>query len=167
MSENISADFMRDLRGRVLCQKVIVVMVGLPRSGKSTWVKENQMGRAVVSADDLRYIVYNERFNAEKEDEMWKVRGAALQMLMNYGVNIIIDETNTTKKRRSPIIGMAKIKGYKVVACVVTTSKEICLDRAKALNDDAIIPTIERMAAQYEPVTNDEGFDAIIEVEMI
>jgi predicted kinase len=139
----------------------IIVMVGLPRSGKSTWVKENRFGRPVVSADDLRLLVYGERFNAEREAEMWKARGIALKMLMKYGVSLIIDETNTTKKRRKPIVDLAREYGYKAVAVVVNTSKDECIQRATSNWDEAIIPTIERMAAQFEPVGQDEGFDDI------
>lgn len=141
---------------------LLIVMVGLPRSGKSTWVKENQLGRPVVSADTLRYLVYGERFNADKEQEMWSVRETALRMLMKYGVSIVIDETNTTRKRRTPILDMAKRYGYKTVANVMSTTKEECISRAIAGQDSEIIPVIERMAAQFEPVSVDEGFDTVI-----
>jgi predicted kinase len=140
----------------------LILMVGLPRSGKSTWVKKHKANQVIVSADDLRYIVYNQRFWGEGEPLMWSIRGMFLKYLMQQGIDIIIDETNTTKERRKPIIKLAKEYGYYVVGNVVEGAwTDTCIARAKAEGDEAIIPVIERMAARFELPEKEEGFDEL------
>ena len=134
----------------------VFIMVGLPRSGKSTYVEQYKGLRAIISADQLRYIVYGQRFWGPGEDMMWTVRKIALKMLMEQGIDIMIDETNTTASRRKPIIDLAKEYGYYVEAVVIETPKDICIERAKAEGDDNLISVIERMAGQYESVQPEE-----------
>jgi hypothetical protein len=38
----------------------------------------------------------------------------------------------------------------------VNTSAEVCLELARAMNDEQSIPVIEKMAADIEPLTDDE-----------
>lgn len=136
---------------------IISMMVGLPRSGKTTYIEKNKYGvRVVVSADQLRYLVYGQRFWGPGEDFMWAIRKIILKMLMEQGVNIVIDETNTTATRRKPVINLAKKYGYSVEAVVIDTPKETCIERAKAEGDENLIPVIERMAEQFEPVQPEE-----------
>lgn len=143
--------------------KQIIIMVGLPRSGKTTWITNNQpKGSIIVSGDDLRYIVYNQRFWAGGEPLMWSIRDMMLKYLMQQGVDIVIDETNTTKKRREPILKLAKKYGYYSIANIVEgVWTDTCIARAKAEDDEVIIPVIERMAAQFELPKMEEGFDEI------
>jgi len=140
--------------------KTIKIMIGLPRCGKSTWIKENRTTEVVVSADDLRYIVYNQRFWGDGEALMWSIRGMMLKYLMQQGVDIIIDETNTTKERRKPILKLAKQFDYTVVGCVVEGAwTDECIRRAKATGQEDLIPVINRMAEQFELPDPEEGFD--------
>jgi predicted kinase len=139
------------------------MMCGLPRSGKSTWAKKNKGNAVIVSADQLRLLVYHQRFWAEGEPLKWSIHGIALRMLMEQGVDIIIDETNTTPKRREPLIRMGKEYGYTVACTLIDTSKEECLNRAKAKDDILIQPVIERMAKEFVPPTVKEGFKYISE----
>lgn len=136
--------------------KTVYIMVGLPRSGKSTYADKYKGYKAIVSADQLRYLVYGQRFWGPGEDMMWAIRKIALTMLMEQGIDIVIDETNTTAARRKPIIELARKHGYSVEAIVIGTPKKTCIARAIAEGDERIIPVIERMAEQYEPVLPDE-----------
>ena len=145
--------------------KMLYMLIGLPRAGKTTWAKRKQKndGAVIVSADAIRYLVYGQRFWGEGEPLMWSIRSIVLKMLMEQGVNIIIDETNTKRERRQPIIEMAKAYRYGVVGVVITTSEKTCIARAEAEGDEAIIPVIKRMAEQHaqEPPAYGEGFDEI------
>jgi len=142
--------------------KTITLMCGLPRSGKSTWISENKEHQVVLSADDLRYLVYNQRFWQDGEALMWSIHNIILNMLLQQGADIIIDETNVSKKRRKPIIDMAKQYGYWTNCVWITTSKDECLNRASKLNDLFIIPVIERMSGEFEKPEYGEGIDNIL-----
>ena len=136
------------------------MMCGLPRSGKSTWTKD-QCRVVVISADRLRYLVYNQRFWAGGEALMWSFHGIILRLLLEQGVNVILDECNMTPKRREPIIKMAKEYGYETRCVVVPTPLEECMKRARDMNDVQIQPVIQRMATEYIPPSYDEGINDI------
>lgn len=145
----------------------LIMMCGLPRSGKSTWVEMNRTDEIILSADTLRHLVYNQRFWVGGEPLVWSIHGVILRMLLKQGVPIIIDETNTTPKRRNSIIYMAKKHGYSVNCVWVTTSKEVCLSRAFEMGDNVIPRVIERMAREFVAPRVEEGFEKVIEVEML
>jgi predicted kinase len=142
--------------------KKLIIMVGLPRCGKSTWVKENKTNEVVISADDLRYLVYNQRFWADGEALMWSIRSMMLKYLMQQGVDIIIDETNTTKDRRKPIIKLAKQYGYSIIGNIIEGyTPNMCTERARATGQEDLIPIIAKMAEQFEIPEKEEGFDEL------
>jgi predicted kinase len=142
--------------------KTIKILCGLPRCGKSTWVKNNITNEVIISADDLRYIVYNQRFWNDGEPLMWSIRTMMLKYLMQQGMDIIIDETNTTKMRRKPIITLAKQYGYKIIGNTVEGyAPNDCCDRARAEGREDLIPIIIRMAEQFEVPCEEEGFDEL------
>lgn len=142
--------------------QTLKMMIGLPRCGKSTWVQKHKTNEVVISADDMRYLVYNQRYWGEGESLMWSIRGMFLKYLMQQGVDIIIDETNTTAERRKPILKLAKQYGYKVIGCVVEGSwVDECVKRAEETGQADLIPIIHKMAEQWEGPLFEEGFAEI------
>jgi predicted kinase len=143
--------------------KTLIMMVGLPRSGKSTYVQKNFRGITAISADQLRKLIYGQEFFEGGEQLVWATRDVMLRALMEQGLPVVIDETNTTIKRRELIVKLAKKYGYNITAVWVNTPVLACLDRTdnKALKD-----TIARMNAQFEVPYVSEGFREVIRIDM-
>lgn len=126
---------------------VLVVAVGLPRSGKSTWALSQSC--PVVSPDAIRLAIHGQRFNAPAEPFVWLVAKTMVRALFLAGHSmVIVDATNTTRKRRDDWQAAEWETRFKVIS----TPKEICIERALAKGDNEIIPIIERMALQFEPL---------------
>ena len=146
--------------------KTITMMIGLPRSGKTSWIRDNKEGSAViVSADELRWLIYNQRFWSEGENLVWSIREIMLKALLQQGVDVIIDEANSTRKRREPIFDLAKRYGYEVEARVILTDASICAARAMEENRFELLSVIERMNKQFEHPSKKEGFSYIADEE--
>ena len=138
--------------------KNITILCGLPRSGKSTWVKENQKDEVVISADQMRYLVYNQRYWQEGESLMWSIRGLFLEYVLRQGLDIIIDEANIKSKTRLSLIKKAKKYGYLVRCIYFNTSPRICFQRAKDTNQIDLLPVIKQMSLDFEfPFGEDES----------
>ena len=144
--------------------KTITILCGLPRSGKSTWLKENKTNEVVVSADDIRFLTYGQRFWADGEGLVWHIRGMMLKYLLSQGVDVIIDETNLTAKSRANVITLAKVNGYKIKGVLFTTCRMLCKQRAVESGQEDLISVIERMYPQFEHPKTEEGFDELINV---
>lgn len=150
----------------------MILMCGLPRSGKTTWVKDNRKSwvddnrpdKFIISADALRQVVYNQRYWQDGEALMWSIHDIILKIALFQGIDIIIDECNISKKRRSPLIKIAKNYGYEVHCIFIVTSWVDCISRANKENDLEIIPIIERMSNHFENPEYEEGFDKIDKV---
>lgn len=71
---------------------------GLPASGKSTWAKawvaEDPARRARVNQDDLRRMLCLGEWDPMKEHRVWAVRHAAIDALLDLGLDVIADDTN-------------------------------------------------------------------------
>lgn len=146
--------------------KTITMMIGLPMSGKTKWVMKNKSSEdVVVSACNFRQLIYNQRFWKEGERLVWATREIMLKVLMQQGVSIIIDETNTTRRRRKPIFELAKRYGYEVEARVILTDASICAARAMEENRFELLSVIERMNKQFEHPSKKEGFSYIADEE--
>jgi tRNA uridine 5-carbamoylmethylation protein Kti12 len=65
---------------------------------------------------------------------------------------VILDATNTRRKLRDEW----QSKDWATFFKVIDTEAKICLERAANQGDGEIVPVIERMAAQYEPLDQDE-----------
>lgn len=133
--------------------KTIICTVGLPRSGKTTWARKQ--GIPIVSPDSIRYALHGNRFIGLAEVFVWAIAYCMARSLLLAGHDLIlIDATNTTRKRRQEWVN--QFKDCKILFKVIDTTKEVCLKRANAENDKEIIPIIERMADQYEKLTDEE-----------
>jgi predicted kinase len=141
----------------------ITLMCGVARSGKTTWVNNNKKDTdIIISADEIRKIVYGQRFWQDGESIMWSIRTMMLEYLMKQGKDIIIDETNTTKKRRFSIIKLANKHNYIIGINVITgITEEECKKRAIETDMSDLLSIIEYQYKNFELPVKEEGFNFV------
>jgi predicted kinase len=124
----------------------LVVIVGLPRSGKSTYCQQvlKPQGFVIVNPDNFRLAIHGQRFNGSAEPFVWATVYAAVDALRLTGHDVVVDATHMTKKRRE----VWEQRGAEFH--LMRVGKEVCLERANAANDAEIARVIERMAAECD-----------------
>lgn len=127
--------------------KLLILMVGLPRSGKSTAAR--RLGFPIVSPDAIRLALHGQRFQTLAEPFVHAIAQTMVRALFLAGhETVVVDACHTTEKRRAAW----QSADWSVAYRLVDTPSDVCLARAVAEGDAYIIPVIERMAAEWEPV---------------
>lgn len=137
----------------------LILMVGLPRSGKTTLALKYDF--PIVSPDAIRFALHGETFLKEAEFMVWPMAILMVKALFAAGhAQVILDATNHTLKRRQFWYDAGD---WEIGYVHATASKEDCIARARieeALadppNDFSLVPVIERMAEAWEDVTTGE-----------
>lgn len=110
--------------------KEFVLMVGLPRSGKSTYVDRILYTYQLVCPDDIRKAL-GVRHDRRLEPFVWAVVEAQIRALMERGRPVVFDATNTVEHARNRWIELATVYGYYVRIIWIDTPLSVCLERAK------------------------------------
>lgn len=126
--------------------KHLHLMVGLPRSGKSTWAANS--GFPIVCPDAIRISLHGQRWRAESEPMVWAIAHIMVESLFQAGHdNVILDACNVTEARRKEWESTQHV----CVFHVINTPKEECIKRALESGMPDLLPVIERMAAAWNP----------------
>lgn len=140
----------------------ITLLIGLPRSGKSTWANEVWIRehdwygypRLILSGDDIRKAICGERFNSYTEDFVAATLHVALRALFNRGHHILVDDTHSSWKNILPKLYIdPNLEVEWMIPNKEVHSKEfkeyvgLCKLRAINTNQADLIPVIERMAS--------------------
>ena len=139
-------------------KKFLVSTVGLPRSGKTTWVSGAKLKywAAVVNPDSIRLALHGKKFYKPLEGLVWVIARIMVKALFLAGHEVVIlDVTNTKRHYRDMWIS----DDWTLVFKEFDTSKEECIRRALARSDESdvkIVEVIERMAEEFEPLEEDE-----------
>jgi len=154
--------------------RTLYICVGLIGSGKSTWARENAkkgQNTVIVNRDHLRTMLlgkyrYDKRFEPIIKNMALDIASRAL----TYGLSVVIDETCLTRSSREGWVSTIAAPYDRCVA-VHFTNTEGNVDRRMA--DDPRGYSREKwqevydgMLARFEPITEDEGFDEVIEVSI-
>lgn len=158
-------------------QPELYVLIGLPASGKSTWVanKTKSSGKSftVISSDDIIQQraeelgkTYDEVFQDNVAHAISQLRVNAERAFKN-GDNIIWDQTNLSPKKRKGILHNVP-KNYKKIAVVFEVDDTELTRRltARAKDSGKSIPPhiITSMRTSFTAPSKSEGFDEIINV---
>lgn len=94
--------------------KKVIILKGLPASGKSTWAKkqidENPGKYKRVNKDDLRAMLDNSKWSRDNEKTVLKVRDAIILQALEDGKHVIVDDTNLHTKHENTIRDLVKGK---------------------------------------------------------
>lgn len=133
-------------------EKVLIMTVGLPRSGKSTWARET--GHPIVSPDAVRLALHGKFYISSAEPVVWAIARIMVLALFEAGHDkVVFDACNNTKKRRDEWLS----RKWKRSFVIFDAPASLCVARAvEADNRPDLVPIIERMAEQHEPVTDEE-----------
>lgn len=138
-----------------MSKPVLIQMVGLPRSGKSTVAKElsEKMGFPIVNRDSVRLAVHGLRFSLEHEPIVNKITVTMVKALLLAGAKgVVLDETNIRRDRRLKWHDDAWDTFY----YHVPTTPETCKERAIATEQPDLLPVIDRMHSQFQEFGEDE-----------
>ena len=146
---------------------MLVVTVGLPSSGKTSWVDdfigENQ-GKAidVISSDKIREEVFNDIEDQNHNSEVFDLMKRRTKESLSQGHVVIYEATNISSKRRRALLNelnkhydkaICLFKYKRLIACQIDNEK-----RDKEVPSDVI----DRMYRNFEIPHKSEGFDEII-----
>jgi predicted kinase len=153
----------------------VIVMVGVPGSGKSTWIEKflasSPKEYEVVSSDAVLEKIAREKgmTYAEIHDEylgtaVYQAKQKLAEAIANHR-NIIVDYTNVTKKKRRGVL--QDIPGFYIKIAVVlnTPDKEVerrLKKRAEQTGKHIPDEVYKDMCNRWEAPTRTEGFDRII-----
>jgi predicted kinase len=144
---------------------IVVLAIGLPGSGKSSWFKRHDV--VPLSSDMLRSVLFDDVREQRFQDlvfsnlrSMLKARLIAKRP-MNY-----VDATNLTPQERQHWIKLAKDYNYEVHAVYFDVPLEVCIERHN--RRDRVVPedVMRRMAAKFKAPSFDEGFAKITVVRV-
>jgi predicted kinase len=143
----------------------VVLAIGLPGSGKTTWYKRR--GVTPLSSDMLRSILFDDITEQRYQGLVFSTLRSLLRarliakMPWNY-----VDATNLSPHERRQWIKMAKSFGYEVQAVFFDVPLAVCMERNRKRDRAVTDEVMLKMAERLRPPTFKEGFEKITVVRV-
>jgi predicted kinase len=147
----------------------VYVLVGVPGSGKSTWIAQQDWAQNCVIVSTDRWIeVFARELGLTYTAVFDQFMPAAIKTMMieidqaqQQGRDIIWDQTSLTRGSRSR--KFASLPGYRHIAVVFDTPAPEELKRRLAQRPGKLIPesVIQHMIDSFEPPAESEGYQEI------
>ena len=133
-----------------MSDKTLILTVGLPRSGKSTWARAQE--HPIVNPDSIRRALHGEAFVKSSEPYVWAIAHTMVDALFLAGHDtVILDACNNTIRYRDEWDDASWVREF----VIIVATKEDCIKRAG--DDEALVRVIERMALKHQGVRDAEG----------
>jgi predicted kinase len=143
----------------------VVLTIGLPGSGKTTWYKRR--GVTPLSSDMLRNILFDDITEQRYQGLVFSTLRSLLRarliakMPWNY-----VDATNLSPHERRQWIKMAKSFGYEVQAVFFDVPLAVCMERNSKRDRQVTDDVMMKMSERLKPPAFKEGFDKITVVRV-
>ena len=149
------------------------ILIGIPASGKSTWVKNQKWSKDCVIASTDSYVeAFARSVNKSYTEVFNEIMPKAVEQMANdvveareAGKDIIWDQTSTTLSTRAKKIKM--LDGYTKIAVVFKIPDMDVLKKRLASRPGKDVPweIVSNMINNFEHPSLEEGFDQIWHAE--
>src|SRR3990167_6191615 len=120
----------------------VLILKGLPASGKSTYAKElvAQGGWKRVNKDDLRAMLDNSKWSKGNENFVLQTRDSIIWHALQNNLNVVVDDTNLSPKHEEAIKTLLSVSSDSRIAFTEVEVKyfdtpvEECIRRNKLRN---------------------------------
>lgn len=141
-------------------QQRIILAVGLPGAGKSTWFQRH--GITPLSSDQMRLLLADDENDQSIHIEVFE----SLRYLLTQRLRIgrpasYVDATHLLRIHRQAYHELAREQGCLVEALWFDAPLELCLERNRARPRRVPEEVMLEMARTFEPPTEEEGFAAV------
>ena len=143
----------------------IVVLVGLPGSGKSTYLQQVAPSGGGLSSDAVRHLLADDETDQSIHVQVFQTLRYLLEQRLAISRPVTyIDATNLTPEERRPYLEIGRKWNCEVEAVFLDVPLEVCLERNAARPRKVPADALAKMAAKLVPPTMEEGFAHIAAV---
>ena len=136
-------------------------MVGLPGSGKSTYLE--RLGVTGLSSDAIRKLLADDETIQSIHPQVFEtLRYLLRQRLMLQRDVTYIDATNLTPGERRPYIAIGRAYGCEIEAVFFDVPLDVCLERNRKRPRAVPEEAVRAMSAKLRIPSAEEGFHRII-----
>jgi len=141
----------------------IVVLVGLPGSGKSTYLE--RLGVTALSSDAIRLLLADDATDQTIHGRVFSTLRYLVRQRLAIGRPVTyVDATHLTPAERRPYVKIAQKYGCQIEALFFDVPLEVCVERnrrrARVVPEEAM----RLMAAKLVPPSVAEGFSQVMVV---
>jgi len=143
----------------------VVLAIGLPGSGKSTWFKRHNI--LPLSSDMVRILLFDDVTEQRYQDLVFSTLRSMLRARLlarrpwNY-----VDATNLSPHERRSWVKLAQDFGYEAQAVFFDVPPEVCIERNHRRERNVPEDVMLRMASKLRPPKFEEGFSKITVVRL-
>ncbi len=135
-------------------------MVGLPGSGKSTWLE--RAGLTAISSDEVRRLLADDPTNQTIHRRVFATMRFLVKQRLAIGREITyVDATHLTRWERRPYIQLARLNDCEVEALFWDVPLEVCLERNRRRSRVVPEAAIVEMAKRLVRPSTEEGFSHV------
>lgn len=154
-----------------LKEPFVIILVGPPLSGKTTWIRQNFPDTEVISRDETVMEVYGSRNYTEAfanvdQKEVDRVLQQKFIKANSEKKSVIVDMTHMVSKRRKQNLDYFSSDYYKLaVIFPILSDEEYEIRNKKRIeeeNKDLPMRIVKSMISSYQPISKEEGFDKVI-----
>jgi predicted kinase len=154
-------------------QVTLYITIGIPGSGKSTWVRNNLRvsGKIIVALDEIRkkrYGFFPQNLNDDLESEVWKEAISQAVSAIEAGNDAVIDSMALTIEFRRKIFKMiaeGTDAKFNKIAIFIDTPVEVAIQRNYSRQKIVKEETILDMSRHLQEPTEAEGFQKVIRIK--
>jgi predicted kinase len=141
------------------------LMVGIPGSGKSTYIKSKLADKILICPDDIREELTGDASDQSQNALVWDTAYKRLHQALQNGKDVVFDATMVDKRSRKQPIKVARKYGVAVHAVAFPIDVSVAIDRQNKRDRKVSVDVIQRFADRFVLPSKSEGFETIVVVK--